>query len=77
MPLTLYFDKEVEHSTQSAPQFHCRIGYEIVMGYLHGKDSVLCVTPAHPVAGAFPLEISVNGRDFKDTGYLYQYLPLV
>ena len=75
-PLTLYFDKEVEHSAQSVPQFHCRIGYEIVMGHLHGKDSVLCVTPAHPVAGAFPLEISVNGRDFKDTGYLYQYLPL-
>ena len=55
--------------------FYTRLGLKIMQGQLIDPATVLFVTPytANQPAGFVPVEYSLNGRDFTDTGHTLQY----
>ena len=59
----------------SPPLYYTRLGLNIIPGQVISPTSVLFIAPFTPnqPAGIVPVEYSLNGRDFQDTGHTLQY----
>ena len=61
----------------TAIQFYAKAGHhpKAILGQMITQNSVLFITPYSPSrpAGTIPVTLSLNGRDFIDTGHTFTY----
>ena len=63
------------HFVRRAERYRCAFGQEIVNGTRVNDSALLCVSAAPSPAGAVPLEVSLNGREYTADGVLFTYAP--
>ena len=53
---------------------HCKIGDKIVRAHFVSSVRIVCVTPpSDDINVMYPVQVSLNGLDFVDTGFFFRY----
>lgn len=53
---------------------HCKIGDKISRAQFHSTVRIVCLSPPNSIVdSSLPIFVSLNGFDFVDTGFTFQY----